>query len=549
MILREAFMTIAESAMPANDDAALGKVAWYRPPNPQVERSLVDAIRLAGPAGLPWSRSLLFRSVHLGRSVRAERFLKALELELPEDPSSRGYLKPLVSHLSLDTGPYPLPPRLDGSQSTKSNDGITPHQIGRIAESLPRLEKLTVNTGQGGGDPWLCGKYMIDALRSFGRTVRELEMVSNGLGYENAAYIFAESLDELRALKLKNLAPGWTVIPNFAGLTQALIQERQLSEPYPSFANLETLVLWDCALDPAELRVLLESLQPAVTGNSMPASEPTLRHLTIHRLKLRQVIQGVTRTVPFPPRDLISLISPLVPYLESLHLVLFDRDPICTRARGMAAQLPPPDPPRRGDPRPGDELVQLIGPNFRRLVLGGPYCVTSDRFFSALDLAANRVSTSATTLGPGYVHQLKLTQCADEGHGEGLTPDRFVEALDREWAQHSFLREIDIAGMQIDMLVPSETEPRPLWGKAAIALVINKVKTMNEERGRLNRGRAVSPSVALHISDTIRKQAELEAEEAEWVEKRANRKRQRGAQSPQGPRASKKSGSKRAKTM
>lgn len=482
MIIREAFPSI----IPTHDERVhVSRVAGgtdlfhHRVRDPIDERTLADTIPLAGHAFLPYLRSLLFHAPHVSTRQRAAKLLRALK------GSSEATLTALVRRLILDVRPRPLGDQLDRTGVYDFADGITAQQIGRLAELTPEVKSLVVDTSQG-GDHWLCGKPFLEALRAFGRTtVTDLEIVGSGLGCQNALHLFADAHRGLRSLKLKNLVPGWTALYALRPETESYAKARPLAAPFPAFARLETLVLWDCTLHLDEFSDLLSSLGPGDDDNNNDdgAVRFPLRHLTLHHIKIREVVPEQTaRRCPFPPEVLQAHLAPLVPHLESLHLVLYDRDPIATRARGMPSQLAAPTRPEMHDYRPGDILAALIGPNFRELTLGGPYCVSNPAFFDALDKSANRQRQRGSQHGPGHVRRLTLTQCADRGQGEGITVQAFTRALDREWAAASSsseeLVELDLEGMD-PHFEDSYGNQTPLWSGPALDALVNRVEQIN----------------------------------------------------------------------
>ncbi|GAA5984492.1 hypothetical protein JCM10908_003372 [Rhodotorula pacifica] len=466
-----------------NPMAQMGGFRQIRKPHD--ERALVDLIRLAGPGWLPRFRSVLFDAPHVSTRQRADKLLKALELALPGDPASKGYIKKLVRHLSLDIRPHALADKIDRNGEYDLANGMTEHQISRLAGILnSSIESLVINTSEG-GDHWLCGKFMLEALRRFGPSIVDLEMIGSALGCQNALHVFADSYPRLRSLKLKNLVPGWTTLTNLRDLNTAYANTRTLTVPYSAFTRLETLVLWDCTLGIDEFSDLLASLGPSPDSGT-GETRFHIRHLTLHHLKARQAVPDQTaRNIPFPPEILQAHLVPLVPHLESLHLVLYDRDPYYTRASGMANQLPAPTRPQEQDWRPGDAVAGLMGPNFRDLTLGGPYCVSDPTLFDQLDKSTNSASAAKTTIGPPRgLRRLKLTQCAERGNGEGITIAAFSSALDREWAQSSTLVEVDVEGMDPD-IEDSDGEETPLWCGEALNSLVAKVERMNHDRARL----------------------------------------------------------------
>lgn len=501
MILREAFPSIDD---PKHDErvnvsrlAGGSDLFHHHVRDPIEERNLADTIPLAGHAFLPYLRSLLFHSPHVSTRHRAAKLLRALER------SDGQHLTVLVRRLILDVRPRPLGDELDRKGIYDFTDGITPQQITRLAQLTREVKSLVINTSDG-GDHWLCGKPFLEALRAFGRTtttLMDLEVVGSALGCQNALHLFADSYRGLRSLKVKNLVPGWTALYALRPETESYAKVRALRAPFPAFARLETLVLWDCTLHLDEFSDLLSSLGPG-DGTRFP-----LRHLTMHHIKIRQVVPEQTaRRCPFPPEVLQAHLAPLVPHLESLHLVLYDRDPIATRARGMPSQLATPTRPQVHDYRPGDVLAALIGPNFRELTLGGPYCVSDSAFFDALDNAANRQKQQGSHRhGPGHVRRLTLTQCADRGQGEGITVQAYTRALDREWATTSSSSEefveFDLEGMD-PVFEDSYGNQTPLWCGPALEALVNRVEQINDNNNNSRHGGA--GEIRLRVNEAAR---------------------------------------------
>lgn len=238
---------------------------------------------------------------------------------------------------------------------------------------------------------------------------------------------------------------------------------------------METLVLWDCALNAVDFALLMQSLTPTAANEA-----PPLRHLTLHRLHIRENTttgsagETQTRRVPFGPSTLITELRPLVPHLTSLHLVLYDQGPrILHRARGLPPQLPAPAPPPESDPRLGDSLLRdAVGGRMEMPTLGGPYCVSDAGFAGAMDRAAMRVREPSLSAGgssassssrspssatappqrePQWLKRLTLLQCAERGGKEGLSPEGFLEALQGGWVRLARLEVIDVSGMEADM--------------------------------------------------------------------------------------------------
>ncbi|GAA5865186.1 hypothetical protein JCM3774_002165 [Rhodotorula dairenensis] len=522
-IFRIAFPSIeTEHEAVVKSTTAARAADFSRPRNPIDERALVDAIPRCGTAWLSRFRAALFHAPHVSTRQRAGKLLKALELAQPGRPESKGYLTRHVRRLCLDIRPRPLPDKLDPTGKYDYDVGLTARHISRLAAVLPQIGELVINTSEG-GDHWLCGPDLIEAVRQFGgphRAVSSLEITGSALGCQNALHAFADGYPNLRALRLKNLAPGWTTLVNLRAETDAYAMKRRLRAPFPAFARLETLVLWDCTLAVDELSDLLASLGPGHDGTPSHNSRFPLRHLTLHHLKVRQAIpEQTTRRCPFPPEVLQAHLVPLVPHLESLHLVLYDRDPYASRARGMASQLATPPRPQAHDYRPGDVIAALIGPHFRDLTLGGPYCVSEPAFFEALDNAVNRDlrSGSRASRGPGRLCRLTLTQCANRGNGEGISIQKFTSALDGDWAQSSDFVELDLHGMDPNA-EDSDGEETPLWCGPALDALVAKVDDLIKHRARFGVSR-----LHLRVNETARGRSGASRSAAQ--ERRANARR------------------------
>ncbi|BGP34938.1 hypothetical protein JCM10296v2_006762 [Rhodotorula toruloides] len=451
------------------------------------ERALVDWAAEAGTVWLPFVRSLLFYAPHVGSRQRADRFLSALRLALPGQPDSKGYLARLISRLSLDIRERQLPPGINRIRKHGLEDGVTPMHIVELAQALPSLDSLVVDLPNDPG--WLGDEAIIGAVKRFDK-VRQLEVTSTGLGWQNALAVFVD-FDRLESLKLRGLTIDWTILTELVTSTASFTSSFQPPTPYAFAKNLTTLVLRECALSEVEFAKLCESLAPPASDNSDVCSTSSLRHLTIHHLQSyaleNPLIPGYGDTsralIPFPPRALSTSLAPLLPSLQSLHLILFDRPPITTNdirtSLVLSGALKDGHTTRNIDPgsRPGNALVRLLGPHIESVTLGGPWCLsggTNGGLWNALDSAHGRV------------RKLVLVQCADverPGPGvrgiEGVGIEDFMEALGREWA--SKLECVDVRSMQADV---KGDEENPAWSAEGLERLKEEVERISEERVR-----------------------------------------------------------------
>ncbi|BGP10955.1 hypothetical protein JCM10049v2_006849 [Rhodotorula toruloides] len=484
------------------------------------ERSLVDWAAEAGTVWLPFVRSLLFFALHVGSRQRADKLLSSLRLSLPGQPESKGYLARLISRLSLDIRERPLPPGIRRLREHGLEDGVTPMQVVELARALPNLASLVVDLPNDPG--WLGDEAIIGAVKRFNK-VRHLEMTSTGLGWQNALAVFVD-FDRLESLKLRGLTTDWTILTELVSSSSSFRPSFQPSTPYAFAKNLTTLVLRECALSEVEFVKLCESLAPPASGSSDSPS-PALRHLTIHHLQSyaseNPLIPGYGDTsralIPFPPRALTTSLAPLIPSLQSFHLILFDRPPITTNdvrtSLVLAGALKDGHTTRNVDPgsRPGNALVRLLGPEIENVTLGGPWCLsggTNGGLWDALDAAQGRV------------RKLVLVQCADverPGPGvrgiEGVGMEEFVEALGREWA--SKLECVDVRSMQADV---RGDEGNPAWDAEGLERLKEAVERVSEERVRTG-----APPMRVLVDEEL---VERKRDERLWNER--NRVKRRG---------------------
>lgn len=487
------------------------------------ERALADWAAEAGTVWLPFVRSLLFYAPHVGSCQRADKLLASLRLSLPGQPETKGYLARLISRLSLDIRERPLPPGIRRIRKHGLEDGVKPMQVVELANALPKLESLVIDLPNDPG--WLGDEAIIGAIRRFDK-VRHLEVTSTGLGWQNALAVLVD-FDRLESLKLRGLTTGWTVLTELVSSSAAFTSSFLPATPYAFTKSLTTLVLRDCALSELEFTELCESLAPPAPPNGADAHpKPSLRHLTIHHLQSYASEDPLTgglgdtsrAVVPFPPQRLTVSLAPLIPSLESFHLVLFDRPPIATNdVRSFLVStgaLKNGHTTRNADPgyRPGNALVRLLGPGIDSVTLGGPWCLsagTNGGLWDAFDAARGRA------------RRLTLVQCADverPGPGikgvEGVGFDEFVEALGREWA--SRLEWIDVRSMQADV---RGDEDNPAWSAERLEKLKDEVGRICEERVRTG---AAPIRVVVDEELVARKR-----DEKEWNE-RSRAKRRRG---------------------
>ncbi|GAA5824691.1 hypothetical protein JCM11251_005302 [Rhodosporidiobolus azoricus] len=455
------------------------------------ERDLFLWSTRAGSSWLPFIRSLLFLAPHVSTKKRADKLVASLRLAFPDDPASKGYLTRLVGRLSLDILERELPSEEDLTKKYRGADGVRPLQVVELAMVLPHLRSLVVSAADKGG--WAGDPAMINALRRF-KDLQHLEITSQGIGWQNALAIFAP-LENLQTLKLKGCEPGWTFLSETTKSGATFASSFHPSVPYNLSRTLSTLVLWECTLLESDFVALFTSLAPASllpptaqpVGGRDAFPPPRLRHLTVHQLRVPFLasVGGPPTHPAFPPHLLTSHLSPLMPHLHSFCLTLFDR-PVLTNngqrnflvatgdlSEGVLSRVDD------SGHRPGNALAALIGPEMKDLTLGGPLCVSSPALYDALDRAA---AESASSNEPGAkVRRLTLAQCADVGRaGDGLKPDEFVAALDREWA--SGLELVDVRGMEFAL--PTD-ENVPCWGEAALTALTEKAERISAERVRL----------------------------------------------------------------
>ncbi|GJN93241.1 hypothetical protein Rhopal_006288-T1 [Rhodotorula paludigena] len=457
------------------------------------ERSLVAVLRKGSSTRwYSFFRSLLWSEPHVGSALRAKRLAEALALALPRQPSTKGYLASLVSHLAVE-----IRERRDKYNARRPEGGIQPSQVVELARLLPHLGSLSINClGKGG---WLGDATIVQAFHEF-KGLRHIEITGTKVGYRNARAV-ADGF-ELESLKLKSLSSGWTT---FADRSTAVQQLFAMPVSYKYSSTLTTLALWGCTLAEIEYTSLFGALVP-----SAPTTPTALRRLTLHHLSAPAPPDSPLNPVAFPQGPLVSALLPLVPTLEALHLVLYDRAPIAnaeTRCRlQLEGKLSPsghlalPDPGARA----GNVVSRLLGPHCTSLTLGGPWCV-DEGLYDALD------ASGAGTIGA--LRRLELVQCAEverSGAGvrgvEGLSARGFRRALDREWA--GTLECVDVSKMQSrvnDHGVPGyratigasieqdegESETAPSWGVRQLEKLVERVGVISDERVRQGRRRIV----------------------------------------------------------
>ncbi|GAA5979619.1 hypothetical protein JCM11641_007889 [Rhodosporidiobolus odoratus] len=501
LILREAFPPTAEATS-----------FFHRVRDAHEERALYCWSISAGTSWLPFIRSLLFFAPHVGSKHRADKLSLALRLAFPNEPASKGHLAKLVKRLSLDIRERELP--TDAAGKYRGADGITSLQIVELASLLPALDSLSVSVIDKGG--WIGDPSLLNALKKFG-AIRHLE-VSGSVGWQNILSV-ATGLDGLETLKLKGAAPDWTFLQETYKEGHRYASSFNPTPPYSFSGTLATLVLWDCALTAAEFTALFASLAPAAhlpitarpVGGLAAPPPPSLRQLVIYKLHQRSFATQGTFSIPFDASLLISHLSPLIPHLTSLHLILYERDILSTNSirndlvasfhlhNGHIAALPD------SGHRPGNALAALLGAQIRDLTLGGPLCVSHPALYDALDLAA--ISTGARA------KNLTLVQCADvERPGDGLKAEGFIAALDREWA--TGLEKVNVRDMEFCQ--PSDEE-KPAWGEEQLAALKAKAEEIGAERER--QGGMKRSLQVLVDEDAVKRKKE----EQEWPERRKKR--------------------------
>jgi hypothetical protein len=491
------FALLAKREKPASTGPA---VPFHRVRELGEEREL-HRLAMSGSIAV---RRVLFDTPHIATKNRADKLVDTLR----KSP----HLKRLVKRLSIEIRERELHLENDPHRTHAGSTGVTPLQIAELASLLPNLEELDVLAGDKGG--WADSRILA-ALSRF-KYLRHLEV--QGLGWKNTLAVCAE-MNKLEALKVKGAQPGFVVVNIFA-------KDGAPSSLSPSFAQtFSTLVLWDCALSSDEFTSLFESFAPAAhlpptaqpVGGSDALPPPSLRRLTIHNL---QALENNVDPIPFNPALLISHLTPLVPHLISLHLVLFERRIIANNANrsmlatmghlvnGHIASLPD------AGIRPGDAFARVLGEETKELTLGGSFCV-SRHLYRSLDKSSNPPSATPSTSGDSTrLTRLTLHQCADVGRpSDGLNPVDLLAALDRPWAQS--LEVIDVRSMQSSH--PTDDD-QPLWGEEELLSLTAKAAEINAQRER--DGSVVRPITAL-VDEEVGRRAR---EEREYYEKMKKRK-------------------------
>jgi len=454
------------------------------------DKSLTSLVSSAGRSWLPFARNLLWHDVHVGSTMRAEKLIKALQLALPGNPQSKGYLVPLVQRLEIDIRERPLPnnrPTDGGAMPAKRpkfekahQDGILPVQIAQLATLLPHLSTLCINISIPGG--WLCESSIFDAFHRFTdrSELKHLEITSSGLGYRNALHTYLES-PALESVKLRGLQPDWSLLADQRESNLTMLSQPIPQIPYPFTSTLQQLVLWECRLDPQEFIDLFSSL-------SHP-SQPSLKHLVLHRLETREATLGRS-ALPFPPATLISSLLPLISILESFHLVL----PLTSSSI----------------PFPLDSLSSHFSSTLKTLVLGGPSLLSLPIFLQ--NLATN------DTFQPTH---LTLTQCtytpnSPNSPSHGLKATDLISALKENWT--STLELLDVEGMSDSLSDQSDSDQgEKYWDSLSIGKLRDRVEGMNRERKKEGK-----KEVGLKVDEELE---EREREEREWEERRRARSR------------------------
>ncbi|GAA6012731.1 hypothetical protein JCM10207_005342 [Rhodosporidiobolus poonsookiae] len=500
------------------------------------ERALCDWGAACDRAWLPFIRSLIFLAPYVGSKSRADKLSRALRLALPGDPNSAGYLAPLVRRLNLDIRERELPGKQDRSGAYRGADGITPLQIAELAALLPDLTTVSLDASDKAG--WAGDPSILDAIKKF-KKLQHFEVTGTGLGWKNVLAVVAETTI-LETLRLKAVKPDWTFLGETARDGLIYSQKHQPSVPYAFTRTLTTLVLWECSLATTEFTDLFTSLAPAAllpasaqpVGGADAFPPPALKHLTIQNLR-------DSTSHPFDQSLLVSHLSPLVPHLHSLHLVLFDRPAITNNAaradlyRSGRIKEGHISLPETGH-RPGNALAALLGPHATSLTLGGPFCVSAPALYGALDRAAATTTSanstraaagasasisSAVSASPAAprLRTLTLQMCADVGRpAEGLDAAGFADALDREWA--SRLERVDVRRMQF---AQPANEERAAWGEEEGRRLKGKAEEVSRERER----QGAAGLVVLVDEETPKRLAE----EKEWLERRKKRKGSSGS--------------------
>jgi hypothetical protein len=198
-----------------------------------------------------------------------------------------------------------------------------------------------------------------DIIEVFQRVVerpvfQDLEITSSGLGFRNALSVFVDS-PHLDTLKLRGIQPDWTQLEGEGDSNLPILNRPLPPLPYPFTSTLSKLVLWECRLDTGEFTNLCTSL----------SSSTALRQLILHRLESREPQLGRS-AIPFPSPALITSLTPLVPQLDSFHLVL----PL-----SASASTPP---------LPLDVISTHFPTSLKTLVLEGPRLLSSSTLFENL---------------------------------------------------------------------------------------------------------------------------------------------------------------------
>jgi len=448
------------------------------------DKSLTSLVSSAGKSWLPFARNLLWHDVHVGSTMRAEKLIKALQLALPGNPQSKGYLVPLVQRLEVDIRERPLSrgstqgggaPAKRPKFEKAHQDGILPVQIAQLATLLPHLSTLCISISIPGG--WLCESSIFDAFHRFTDRpeLKNLEITSAGLGYRNALHTFLES-PGLESIKLRGLQPDWTLLADERESNLAMLSQPTPQIPYPFTSTLRTLVLWECRLDPQEFIDLFSSLSHS--------SQPSLKQVVVHRLETREATLGRS-AILFPTQTLISSLTPLVPILESFHLVL----PL------TSSELP----------YPLDTLSSLFTSSLKSLVLGGPSLLSLPLFLQNL--------TTNDTFRPTH---LTLTQCTfsqpSNQPPHGLKASDLVSAFTENWTLS--LELLDVEGMTDST---EEEDGEKYWDSRSLGNLRDTVERINRERREDRRKELV-----LRVDEELE---EREREEREWEERRRVRSR------------------------
>jgi len=489
----EIISMILEHALPSSTTPTSPLDVHFSRTREQIhDRSLASFVRSAGRTWLGFGRNMLWHSVHVGSTRRGEKLIEALSLEFPGNPQSKGYLVPLVQRLEVDIRERELPGQSEegirgGKRPRTYLDGVLPVQISQLATLLSHLDSLSINVAVPGG--WLSQMDMVEALqRIVERPVfKHLEITSSGLGFRNALSVFVDS-PQLETLRLRGIQPDWTLLEGEREGNLAILNRPLPPLPYPFTSTISKLVLWECRLDTGEFTNLCTSLSHSTS----------LRHLVLHRLDSREPQLGRS-AIPFPSPELITSLTPLIPQLESFHLVL----PL------SASTLTPP--------LPLDILSTHFSNSLKTLVLGGPRLFSVSTLFDTLIALGNDDNVRPRSI--------TFTQCTfEEGRGRlsfGLRASDLVRALEENWA--SELEVLDVEGM-IDEPIAGEgqedgegEQKKKYWDSIELGKLKATIDKVNKARRKEGQ-----QGMILKYDEELETR---EREEREWEERRRSRNR------------------------